>query len=57
MQLLEDDLFIILVRLEPCKPPFEKLEAFQYVNLFMKDGYSKLLKSLHQGALKKTGRV
>jgi hypothetical protein len=50
---LEGDIYIIPVRLEDCKGP-ESLAMFQWVDLFEKDGWSKLLKAIEE-ALKRLG--
>lgn len=50
---LESDIYIIPVRLENCDAP-ESLATFQWVDLFEKDGWAKLLKSI-EAALKRLG--
>lgn len=41
----DGEIFIVPVRLEECEVP-ECLRQWQYVNLFEKDGYKKLLRTL-----------
>jgi hypothetical protein len=43
-----DDIFLIPVKLEDCTVP-EELMEFHWVNLYEKDGFSKLAKSLRAG--------
>ncbi len=45
---LDDDIYVIPVRLEPCKPP-DTLAKFQWVDLFSQDGLSKLLQAIQEG--------
>ncbi|MCF8243024.1 MAG: TIR domain-containing protein [Melioribacteraceae bacterium] len=42
---LEDDIFLIPVRINECEVP-EKLSSFQYTNLYESNGWDKLLESL-----------
>ena len=42
---LEGDIFVIPVRLEECEVP-ERLRNFQWVNLFEKNGWERLLKAI-----------
>lgn len=51
---LESDIYIIPVRLEDCRAP-ESLANFQWVDLFKKDGWSKLLKAI-AAALKRRSK-
>lgn len=43
---LEDDIYLIPVRLDSCEAP-ESLSHLQWVNLFEEDGWSRLAKALH----------
>jgi len=45
---LEDDIYLIPVRLEPCQIP-QPLKGFQYVDLFKEAGLEKLIRSLEEG--------
>lgn len=45
---LDDDIYLIPVRLEPCDPP-ESLRKFQWVDLFAPDGWDRLLRALQVG--------
>jgi tetratricopeptide (TPR) repeat protein len=45
---LEDDIYLIPVRLEDCEVP-ESLRVFQWVNLFQEDGWTRLLAALKVG--------
>jgi hypothetical protein len=45
---LEDDIYLIPVRLEDCEPP-ESLRAFQWVDLFEKDGWTQLQEAIRVG--------
>lgn len=45
---LEDDIYLIPVRLEDCDVP-ESLRGFQWVNLFQEDGWTRLLTALEIG--------
>jgi hypothetical protein len=45
-QQLDDDIFVIPARLDECTVP-ESLSKWQYVDLFMENGYQGLLKSLN----------
>lgn len=45
---LDDDIYLIPVRLEDCEIP-EGLKKFHWVNLFEKDGWSRLLRALETG--------
>jgi tetratricopeptide (TPR) repeat protein len=45
---LEDDIYLIPVRLEDCTVP-EKLCAFQWVNLFEDDDWARLLRAIQVG--------
>ena len=45
---LEDDIYLIPVRLEECKAP-KSLRKFQWVNLFEEDGWSRLVKAIQEG--------
>ncbi|HID62398.1 MAG TPA: TIR domain-containing protein [Anaerolineae bacterium] len=45
---LEDDIYLIPVRLEVCEVP-ERLCDFQWVNLFEKGGWSRLVKAIQVG--------
>jgi hypothetical protein len=58
-EMLDDDIFLIPVRLEDCKVRDEKLRKFQRVDLFATDGHAKLLSSLNVGIerRKKKGAV
>lgn len=46
-QMPEDQVFIIPVKLDDCPIP-EKFKFLQWANLYEKDGYDKILKSLKQ---------
>ncbi len=45
---LEDDIYLIPVRLEECEVP-ESLSRFQWVDVFEPDGWTKLLKAIQAG--------
>jgi len=45
---LEDDIYLIPVRLEDCEAP-ESLRDFQWVNLFEEDGWERLVKAIQIG--------
>jgi hypothetical protein len=45
---LEDDIYLIPVRLEDCEAP-ESLGGFQWVNLFEEDGWTRLVKAIQVG--------
>ena len=45
---LEDDIYLIPVRLEECEAP-KSLRKFQWVNLFEEDGWEKLVKAIQVG--------
>jgi TIR domain len=45
---LDDDIYLIPIRLEKCEAPYS-LRNFQWVDLFDKDGWSKLLKAIQEG--------
>jgi hypothetical protein len=45
----EDRIFLIPLRLEDCKVP-NRLEPFQWVNLFEENGYERLMRSLRTSA-------
>ncbi|TEU16928.1 MAG: toll/interleukin-1 receptor domain-containing protein, partial [Anaerolineales bacterium] len=45
---LEDDIYLIPVRLEDCEVP-ESLRDFQWVNLFEEDGWTRLVKAIQVG--------
>ncbi len=45
---LEDDIYLIPVRLEDCEVP-ESLRDFQWVNLFEEDGWTRLVKAIQIG--------
>ena len=47
-EMLEDDIYLIPVRLEDCEVP-ESLRKFQWVNLFEEDGWSRLVKAIQGG--------
>lgn len=49
---LDSDVYLIPVRLEECEAP-ENLSAFQWVNLFEKDGWSKLVLAIQEGEKRK----
>jgi SOS-response transcriptional repressor LexA len=45
---LEDDIYLIPIRLEDCEVP-ESLREFQWVNLFEKNGWTQLVKAIQVG--------
>jgi hypothetical protein len=45
---LEDDIYLIPVRLEDCKVP-KRLREFQWVNLFEPNGWTRLVKAIQVG--------
>jgi len=47
-EMLEDDIYLIPVRLEDCEVP-ERLREFQWVNLFEEDGWIRLVEAIHVG--------
>lgn len=47
-EMLEDDIYLIPVRLEDCEVP-ENLRKFQWVNLFGEDGWTQLVKAIQVG--------
>jgi len=50
---LESDIYLIPVRLEECEVP-ERLQSFQWVDLFMGDGFTQLMKALQAGIERRT---
>jgi hypothetical protein len=52
---LEDDIYLIPVRLEDCDAP-ESLSGFQWVNLFEEDGWTRLVKAIQVG-MERLGEV
>lgn len=48
-QKLDSDIYLIPVRLEPCKVP-DQLGKFHRVDLFEDDGFERLVKALEEGA-------
>ncbi len=47
-EMLDDDIYLIPVRLEECKVP-DSLGNVQWVNLFEDDGYARLVHAIHEG--------
>ena len=47
-EMLEDDIYLIPVRLEDCEVP-ESLRDFQWVNLFEEDGWTRLVEAIQVG--------
>ena len=47
-EMLEDDIYLIPVRLEDCEVP-ERLRDFQWVNLFEEDSWTRLVKAIQVG--------
>ena len=47
-EMLEDDIYLIPVRLEDCEVP-ESLRDFQWVNLFEEDGWTRLVTAIQAG--------
>jgi hypothetical protein len=47
-EMLDSDIYLIPVRLEDCGMP-ESLRGFQWVNLFEKDGWTRLVKAIRVG--------
>ncbi len=47
-EMLENDIYLIPVRLEDCEVP-ESLRDFQWVNLFEEDGWTRLVKAIRTG--------
>ncbi len=45
---LEDDIYLIPVRLDNCEAP-ESLHSLQWVNLFEKDGWDRLVRAIQAG--------
>jgi Tol biopolymer transport system component len=52
-RMFESDIYLIPVRLEDCKVP-ESLRDFQWVNLFEKDGWTRLVKAIQVGMERRT---
>jgi len=50
-QKLEDDIYLVPVKLEPCEVP-ESLAKFQWIALFEKKGFEKLVSSIKTGMRK-----
>jgi len=48
LEKLEDDIYLIPVRLEDCEVP-ERLRKFQWVNLFEEDGWMRLVQAIQVG--------
>lgn len=48
-EMLDNDIYLITVRLEDCEVRDEKLRKFQWVDLFRNDGHEKLLFALNEG--------
>jgi len=48
-EMLDDDIYLITIRLEDCDVRDEKLRKFQWVDLFRNDGHDKLLFALNEG--------
>jgi TIR domain/Protein of unknown function (DUF1566) len=47
-ELAQGDIFVIPIRLEECEVP-DKLSLFQWIDYFQKDGWDRLLHSIHKG--------
>ena len=47
-EMLNSDIFLLPVRLEPCEVP-QSLQDFNYVDMFEKDGWSKLMQAIQMG--------
>jgi hypothetical protein len=47
-EMLDSDIYLIPVRLEDCRVP-ERLSDFQWVNLFEKDGWTRLVEAIRVG--------
>lgn len=52
-QMLEDDIYLIPVRLEACSIP-PPLGSFHWVDMFEKDGFDKLMSGIREGLLRRT---
>lgn len=48
-EMLDDDIYLLTIRLEDCDVRDEKLRKYQWVDLFRNDGHDKLLFSLNEG--------
>lgn len=46
---LEDDIFLIPVKLEPCNIEDTRLERFQWIEMYKSDGINNLLQALRRG--------
>jgi CheY-like chemotaxis protein len=46
---LEDDIYLIPVRLESCDIPYERLRQLQWVDIFHPDGSEKLVRAIQEG--------
>jgi hypothetical protein len=46
--MLDDDVYLIPIRLEDCDVP-ERLRKFEWVNLFEKDGWTRLMRAVQAG--------
>jgi hypothetical protein len=55
-EMLDDDIYLISVRMEDCEVKDEKLRKFQWVDLFRNDGHDKLLFALHEGMKRRKQR-
>lgn len=55
-EMLDDDIYLITVRLEDCDVRDEKLRKFQWVDLFRNDGHDKLLFALDEGQKRRQQR-
>jgi hypothetical protein len=53
---LASDIYLIPVRLEHCKVP-ESLRAFQWVDLFEEDGWTRLEKAIHEGMKRRAEEI
>ncbi|MEE8432609.1 MAG: toll/interleukin-1 receptor domain-containing protein, partial [Candidatus Desulfatibia sp.] len=49
-QMLDKDIYLIPVRLEPCECP-ESLAKFQWVNIYEDDGWQRLISALRKGLM------
>ncbi len=53
---LEDDIYLIPVKLEECNTP-DSLRSLQYVELFRPDGWPRLLRAIEVGIRRRTGSI
>lgn len=51
-EMLDSDIYLIPIRLEDCTPP-DRLRDFQWVDLFLEDGWTRLVSAIAEGAARR----